>query len=102
MTNNPRVDAVLLQFHPLRHVLTNVVGSRSRLDVHVVEEPQALGDLLLLTTDGVHGALDDHRLAGLLTGVRDLAEAPADIVHAAIARGSRENCTAVVALYSAD
>ena len=57
----------------MRHALTNVVGSRPRTEVHVVEEPLAAGDRLLLTTDGVHGVLDDRRLEGLLADSPDLA-----------------------------
>jgi protein phosphatase len=98
LANDPRADAVLRPDHPLRHVLTNVVGGRRPTDVHVVEEPLAAGDRLLLSTDGVHGVLEDALLEGLLESF-DLTGAVADIVCAAIARGSRDNCTAVVARY---
>jgi protein phosphatase len=99
MANDPSANVGLLEYHPLRHMLTNVVGSRRRTDVHVVEEPLAPGDRLLLTTDGVHGVLDDRRLEQLMAGRDNLDAAAADIVRAAIARGSRDNCTAVVAQY---
>jgi protein phosphatase len=99
MAKNPRADSSLLQHHPMRHVLTNVVGSRRATDVHVIEEPLAKGDRLLLTTDGVHGALDDTQLEGLLADSDDLAGVAARIVREAIARGSRDNCTAIVVQY---
>jgi len=102
MAKDPRADPSLLQHHPMRHVLTNVVGTRRTTDVHVFEEPLAKGDRLLLTTDGVHGVLDDGRLEGLLADSRDLAGAASAIVRAAIARGSRDNCTAIVAQYGPD
>jgi len=99
MANDPRINASLLQHHPMRHVLTNVVGSRRTTDVHVIEEPLAKGDRLLLTTDGVHGVLDDRRLEELVAGSDDPARAASAIVAAAIAGGSRDNCTAIVAQY---
>ena len=102
MARDPRADPSILQHHPMRHVLTNVVGTRRTTDVHVVEEPLVRGDRLLMTTDGVHGVLDDGRLEGLLADSRDLAGAASAIVRAAIARGSRDNCTAIVAQYCAD
>jgi PPM family protein phosphatase len=102
MARDPGVDASLLEYHPMRHVLTNVVGSRRHTDVHVVEEPLAPGDRLLLTTDGVHGVMDDARLAALLADPDDLAGAASEIVRAALARGSRDNCTAIVAQYLPD
>jgi len=102
MAEDPLADAALLQHHPMRHLLTNVVGSRRTTDVHVVEEPLAEGDRLLLTTDGVHGVLDGPRLARLLADGRDPAGAASEIVRAAIARGARDNCTAIVARYLPD
>jgi serine/threonine protein phosphatase PrpC len=99
LANNPRADAALLEYHPMRHVLTNVVGTRSRTEVHVTEEPVFDGDQWLLTTDGVHGALDDRRLEGLVTAAPDLSAVAPALVRAAIAHGSRDNCTAIVARY---
>jgi protein phosphatase len=56
--------------------------------------------MVLLTTDGVHGTLESAQME------RILASAPADpgclaseLVNAAIAAGSRDNCTAVVAQF---
>ena len=102
MASDPRANVGLLEYHPMRHVLTNVVGSRRRTDVHVIEEPLTAGDRLLLTTDGVHGVLDDCRLERLVADPDNLAAAASDIVRAAIARGSRDDCTAIVAQYCPD
>jgi serine/threonine protein phosphatase PrpC len=99
MAKNPRTDAALFEYHPMRHVLTNVVGTRSRTEVHVTEEPLENGDQLVLTTDGVHGTLDERSLARLVSNSEDVGEAARGLVQAAISRGSRDNCTAVVAKY---
>src|SRR5947208_1048799 len=55
LATNPETDPAVLHHHPMRHSLTNVVGSRSAADVHIVEQPLSGGEMLLLTTDGVHG-----------------------------------------------
>ncbi len=99
LAHDPPVDSLLLQHHPMRNALTNVVGSRTRTDVHVAEAPLAGGELLLLTTDGVHGVLDDHRIGELLQAGEDPAEIARTVIASALARGSRDNCTAVVARY---
>jgi serine/threonine protein phosphatase PrpC len=65
----------------------------------VVEAELAGGETLVLLTDGVHGVLDDRwleRLAGSSDDVRAIA---ASLVDAALMRGSRDNCTAVVVRY---
>jgi serine/threonine protein phosphatase PrpC len=47
----------------------------------------------------VHGVLEDGVLGRLLGENEAPAEAAAKIVNAALARGARDNCTAVVATY---
>lgn len=101
LASDPQADRGLLQHHPMRHALTNVVGTSPRTDVHVTEEILAGGELIALTTDGVHGVLDDGRLQDVLTNAADVADIAPGLVRAALARGSRDNCTAVVAEYVA-
>jgi len=102
MASDPGADASLLQNHPMRHMLTNVVGSRRGTEVHVVEEPLAPGDRLLMTTDGVHGVLSQGQLERLLSLSGDGSAVANAIIRAALAKGSQDNCTAVIAQYSAN
>ncbi len=99
LAHDPDADPFLLQHHPMRCALTNVVGTRSRTEVHVVEHALAGGDLLLLTTDGVHGVLDAARIAQLLLAESEPRAMAHRLISAALARGSRDNCTAVAARY---
>lgn len=80
-----------------RDGLTNALGSLSRVQVHVTDLAVQAGDVVALTTDGVHGWLDDRYLAWVLGGLGTPAETAADLVAAAIGCGSSDNCTAVVA-----
>ena len=83
-----------------RNVLTNVLGSRPQVEVHMAEEPINPGDLVILTTDGVHGVVDDGVLQTLVAA-GDHPQAIANrLVLEALNRGSRDNCTAVVGTYS--
>lgn len=96
LASDPGADPNVLMHHPMRNALTNVVGAGTRTDAHIFEEPIAAGSLLLLTTDGVHGVMDDEQLERLMDD-GDLQAIAANIVAAALARGSRDNCTAIVA-----
>ena len=102
LADDPQADRGLLKHHPMRNALTNVVGGRPRTQVHVVEEALDGGELLVLTTDGVHGVLEDRRIERLLRDGGDAPEMAASLIGAALAYGSRDNCTAVVAQYLAD
>ena len=82
-----------------RNVLTNVLGSRAQVEVHMAEEPIAAGELVILVTDGVHGVIDDGAL-GHLVAAGDHPQTVAEaLVREALNRGSRDNCTAVVGQY---
>ena len=99
LLDNPDADPWVLEQHPLRNALTNVVGARTRTAVHVSEEPLAGGERLLLSTDGVHGVVDEGRLGQLMEEDDDPQAIAAQVVATALTRGSRDNGTAVVARY---
>jgi serine/threonine protein phosphatase PrpC len=99
LATDPTADPLLLMHHPLRHALTSVVGARPRADVHVSEMPLGGGELLLVSTDGVHGVVDDARLERLLTEHDDPRAIANAVISTALTRGSRDNVTAVVARY---
>ena len=82
----------------MRNALTAVVGALPRIDVHVRDLQLSAGDLLLMSTDGVHGVLEDRQLAELMAG-DDLEQMAKRIVVAAMDAGSTDNCTAIVAKY---
>ncbi len=82
--------------HPLRHVLTSVVGTKDDVTPGVREEQLESGDRFLLCSDGVHGKLDSASLTGLLTGATSADDGAARIVGEAITRGTSDNATALV------
>ena len=100
LAHDPAANPAALRHHPMRHVLTNVVGAGARTAVHVAELPIEAGDVILLTTDGVHEVMDERRLEQLLRRNVDPQAIAAAIIDAALERGTRDNLTAVVARYS--
>jgi protein phosphatase len=95
--DDPRVEPAAR--HPMRHVLTNVVGARAQVDFEVMERPLKDGDALLLCSDGLHGELSDEVIAQIM-GASDDPTAMADqLVKAALAGRAADNITAVVVKY---
>jgi len=82
--------------HPQRSVVLSVLdgGEQKLLALRAVDAQ--VGDRLLLCSDGVTDYLSDEELAALLE-IDDAAEAARGIVDAALASGSRDNVTAVIA-----
>jgi protein phosphatase len=79
-----------------RHVLTNVLGTRQQVDVHVVEAPLTGGEIAVLTTDGIHATIDDACIERLVAAGGEPADIAQRLVKKAVGSGSRDNCTAVV------
>ena len=82
--------------HPLRHVLTSVVGTKDDVKPSSREEQLAPGDRFVLCSDGVHGKLDAQALATVLQGATSAADGATQLVGEAITRGTTDNATAIV------
>jgi len=88
--------------HPMRNVLTNVLGARDQITVHLSERTITPGEMLLLCSDGLHGVLDGDALRDMLLDAPDVEAAAQRLVAAALERGSRDNVTALVVRHEAD
>jgi PPM family protein phosphatase len=96
---NANESGITPEQHPLRNVLTNVLGAREDADIHITERELTHGQMLLLCTDGVHGVLDDDELCVIMSAGRDPDAIAKAVVAAAFDRGSRDNATAIVVRY---
>lgn len=85
----------------MRHVLTNVIGARDQADVHLHELDLTGGESILLCSDGLHGTLDDAAIAAILSEEQLPEAAVPRLVDEALARGVKDNVTAVLAHYEA-
>ncbi|MEO8586639.1 MAG: protein phosphatase 2C domain-containing protein [Acidobacteriota bacterium] len=80
---------------PFRHLITRSMGSRDDIEVDLFWRPWPAGSTLLLATDGLHGVVDDARVAAIL------ASQPPDVavrhlVESANEAGGPDNVTVVV------
>jgi serine/threonine protein phosphatase PrpC len=102
LANEPGVDEASLAQHPMRHVLTNVIGARDETEVEVGVCPLRKGDTLLLCTDGLHGTLDDATLQLIMAAGGTAEELAGRLVGAALERQASDNVTAIVVRCTAD
>ena len=98
-----QVDAGLLstqaaQSHPMRHVLTQALGTLADVEVQTLQEILKPGDIVLLCSDGLYSLVGDRELA-------DIAEkeqpqnACFQLVELANRRGGHDNITVAVMRY---
>jgi protein phosphatase len=91
-----------LRGHPMRNVLTNMLGARGHADIHVSERDLKPGTTLLLCTDGLHNVVDDDRLLTLMAGCEPATDIAQALVDEALAQGGHDNVTAIVLRYEGE
>jgi len=83
--------------HPLRHVLTRVVGTSEPLELADSRIDRVkTGDRFLLCTDGLTDVLDDSLILKGLEGSSSAALIAGGLIDRALQHGARDNVTAVV------
>lgn len=102
LARDPKLGPAEIAQHPMRNVLTNVLGARRHVDIHLAERDLKGGEIILLCTDGLHGVLESESVRDVLVGTPDVESAARRLVGTAIDRGSRDNVTALVVRYEAD
>ncbi len=95
LAREPGFDESQIAQHPMRHVLTNVVGARDDTEVEVGERVLDPGDTVLLCSDGLYGGLDDASMQLMLAGPGAISEITERLVQTSLERNGCDNITAV-------
>jgi protein phosphatase len=96
LAREPGMTETALAQHPMRHVLTSVIGARADTEPQVEERAFDTDDVVLLCSDGLHGAIGAPELESLLGSAMSVDELTTTLVKRALARGASDNVTAVV------
>jgi protein phosphatase len=102
LAGSPGVDPAILEGHPMKHLLTSVLGRRAEIDLEIRELTLADEELLFLCSDGMHGSVPDAVIRDLLASEADLPRAADRLIRLAVESGSRDNISVALARYSAD
>ena len=82
--------------HPLRHVITQALGAMEAIEPAIYTWRLRVGDVMLLSTDGLHGLINGQVLHEILT-----THSPDDATHALVEsakeQGGPDNITAIIA-----
>lgn len=82
--------------HPRRHVVTRALGAGDAAEADYWLVPIQDGDRILVCSDGLNGELSDEDIARILAAEAEPQAAVDELIAAALARGGRDNVTAVV------
>lgn len=82
--------------HPLRNVVTRAIGAAPELNVDVTSHEMAVGDVLLLCSDGLSGMVLDADIERIVRANPEPKKAAEMLVAEANARGGEDNITVLL------
>jgi serine/threonine protein phosphatase PrpC len=90
------LDAESLKTHPMRHVLTMAIGVNSALTIRYYRVKLSADAILLLSSDGLHGIVDQKRIEEILERTSSLDAKCKELIHAARDAGGPDNISAIL------
>jgi serine/threonine protein phosphatase PrpC len=90
------IDEASLKTHPMRHVLTMAIGVSQELRVHSYALQPHPGELILMSSDGLHGVIEPSVIADKLSGNGSLQGKCERLIDAAKQAGGPDNITVVL------
>lgn len=91
------LDEASLRTHPMRHVLTMAVGVAPAVRILYYALELEKQDILLLTTDGLHGVVPDYEIERILRERGETLQQRCErLMEAAHAAGSPDNVTVML------
>lgn len=84
--------------HPESHVITRAIGGGVDLDVDQVSVPLAVGDRLLLCSDGLTRCVYEHTVEALLRDAASPEDACQKLLREALESGAPDNVSAIAVL----
>jgi protein phosphatase len=82
--------------HPLRNVITKALGTRDQAEADVMTVKPAIGDRLLLCTDGLNSMVTDGEISDVLAHGLGLDATCRTLLDLANERGGEDNITVVM------
>ncbi len=81
--------------HPESHIITRAVGGADDLEVDLVKVPLAIGDRILLCSDGLTRCVYEQTVESLLAGAATPEEACQTLLREALDNGAPDNVSAI-------
>jgi protein phosphatase len=85
----------------MRGVLMQAIGLHGEVDPHVREEAVLAGDLVLICSDGLYGAINAAAITEALQRTAPVAERAQDLIDHALSAGASDNVSVILIEHTA-
>lgn len=84
------------------NIILQALGVQERVDVVLSQLPLRKGDVILLSSDGLHGSVSDEEIADILRSATDMKQAGDRLIARALEHEGPDNVTVVLARVDGD
>ncbi|MEA4913183.1 MAG: Stp1/IreP family PP2C-type Ser/Thr phosphatase [Christensenella sp.] len=82
--------------HPQRNIITRAMGVSPKVDVDLFERTWSAGDILMICSDGLHGAVEEDDIITVLASNRSLESMCDVLIQLALDNGGTDNITVIL------
>lgn len=90
------IDEEEAKSFPLKHVITKSIGGLNTVEPFILSSSIEDKDIYLLSSDGLHGSVDDKTIASILQKNTSLENISQDLIQAALLKGGHDNITVIL------
>jgi len=84
------------RYHPQRNVIYRTIGDKPKIELEITSLTLAIGDNLLLCSDGLSGMVEDEKICQLVLEASSPQAAAEALIEAANAAGGQDNSSVVI------
>lgn len=88
--------------HPKKNIITRALGAEMEIEVDFFSVNLEAGDVVLLSTDGLHGEVGDHTIENMVKVEKDMQKLCNRLVSMANLQGGSDNITVICLGYEGD
>jgi protein phosphatase len=86
--------------HSMKNVLTQAIGMKERVEVHLRRLELHPRDLLLFSSDGLHGVVEEAAIRSILFSRQTLESKAKQLIRASLDNGAPDNTSVVLVEYA--
>lgn len=82
--------------HPKRNIITNAIGTDSRIDISLIQYNYSKGEYLLVCTDGLTDMVTNNEILRVVNEYKDPATIKLQLMERALNAGGKDNITFII------
>ena len=82
--------------HPKRNIITNAIGTDTRIDISLIQYNYAVDEYLLICTDGLTDMVTNNEILKIVNEYKDPTSIKEQLIKSALDAGGKDNITFII------